>query len=199
MINFGDSSRVVATKLKRILGTSSSAGAGGGGSTGLVRGICGFDHEIDWAGLAVKSRSPILENGQPVVFAATLDVYFKRGAFVGYNYFQYRTLQRDARDPAAAGPRLATTKGLSLSDTLAQARRLYGPALVSFTQLQGTPHNPRLDRTTAWKTPTRTGLIDGSLEITPPQHRVSKQSTIASISAGEVPNTPCASRSDRSP
>ena len=195
-IRFGQPPGTVAAALKRLLGAPSSAGAGGGGTTGLVPSICGFDHEIVWADLAVKSRDPLLESGQPVVFVADLNVYFKRAKFVGYSYYRYRTLQRLAGH-ATIGPKLATSTGLGLSDQLARARQLYGRAFVTFAGLQGTPPNPRLDRTTAWKSHTRTGLIYGFIEVTPPQHHITNQSTIASIAGGAIPDTPCKSSADR--
>jgi len=192
-VTFGQAPGTVAVALERLLGPTTSAGAGGGGRTGLVGSICGLNQEIVWAGLAAKSRRPLIEGGQSVVFTSGLYVYFKRSRFVGYSYYQYTSLKRDVRHGAAAGPRLATSRGLGLSDTLARGRRLYGSAFVNFSGLQGTPPNPRLDRTTAWRARTATGRIYGFVAKTAQQRRISSQSTIASIAAGATPNTPCKS------
>ena len=42
-----------------------------------MRSICGFDHEIDWTGLAARSNGANSDG---------LTVYFKRSRFVGYSY-----------------------------------------------------------------------------------------------------------------
>jgi hypothetical protein len=192
-IRFGQSPSQVATALQQRLGTPSSASAPG--STGLRKSICGFDHEIDWYGLAVKTQNPQSASGaagaQTIVSAAELEVYFRHTKFAGYAYYEARILKRDARRGAAAGPRLLTPRGLGLGDTLAHARELYGSRFSTFEAIQGTPPNPRLPRGSAWKTATPEGRIFGGVQTTPPQQRITNQSTIAEIAAGAIPNTPC--------
>lgn len=191
---FGQPPATVLATLRRLLGTPSSAGPGA--STGIVPSICGFDHEIDWYGLSVKATHPRSQvKGAPTIAsAANLIVYFKHSKFAGYSYFEGRALQRDIRHGTAAGPTLETARGLALGDTVARARRLYGEGFVTFEGMQGTPPNPRLARTTNWKARTAQGPVGGGIEITPPQRRVTGESTVAAISAGAIANTPCKSQ-----
>jgi len=177
-ITFGQSSDRVAAELERLLGRPASASPGEPHS-GLVRGICGFDHEIDWTGLAERS------NGSN---SAGLTAYFKHSRFVGYSY-----------GPPYGGPHapavrhglmLSTSKGLGLDEALAGGRRLYGRAFLVTNRPQGTPPSTRLERLPAWKVRTASGRIYGFID-SPHGPRSTYQRTIGSISAGAIPNTPC--------
>jgi hypothetical protein len=191
---FGQSPAAVIAGLQRLFGRPATAHD----HTVLVRSICGFDHEIDWDGLDVKA------DGRR--FDALLHVYFKHSRFAGYSYFDGYEIGRvgvpgegnrlPLNDPQARqvlrGPRLmlATTVGLTVGDTIARAKQLYGPAFTRFSQAQGTRPNLHLERLPAWKVHTQTGLISGGVatETTSPATR---RATLGSINAGAIPNTPC--------
>jgi hypothetical protein len=117
-----------------------------------------------------------------------LTVYFKHSPFVGYAYGPPYggLLAPTLRD----GLMLSTTGGLGLDESLARARRLYGRAFVVISQPQGTPPSKRLVRLPAWYVRTPRGRIYGFME-SPGGPQSTRQSAIASISAGGIPNTPC--------
>lgn len=189
-IKFGQSSAAVIAGLERLFGRPASAHD----HTVLVRSICGFDHEIDWDGLDIKP------DGRR--FDALLHVYFNHSRFAGYSYFDgYEVGSVGAtgesnrlpfNDPQARlvlrGPRLmlTTTLGLTLGDTIARAKQLYGRAFSRFSQAQGTRPNLHLERLPAWKVHTPTGRISGGVAT-----RTASPATIGSINAGAIPNTPC--------
>ena len=189
-IKFGQSPAAVIAGLERLFGRPATAH----GHTVLVRSICGFDHEIDWDGLDIKP------DGRR--FDALLHVYFKHSRFAGYSYFDGYEIgsvgapgegnHLPLNDPQARqvlrGPRLmlATTLGLTVGNTTARAKQLYGPAFTRFSQAQGTRPNLHLERLLAWKVHTQTGLISGGVAT-----RTASPATIGSINAGAIPNTPC--------
>jgi hypothetical protein len=177
-LRFGQTPQTVAAGLERLFGRPSSASAAS--SIGYFRSVgCGLDHEIIWAGLAVKS-----DDGN----SAGLTLYFKRSRFVGYSYGPpYGGPQAPQ---ARRGPMLSTSTGLGLGDALARARRLYGRALVVTTQPEGTPPSTRLPPLPVWEGRTASGGINGFID-SPGGLGSTYHRTIGSISAGATPNTPC--------
>jgi hypothetical protein len=176
-LRFGQTPRTVAAGLERLFGRPASAS--GASRIGYVRSICGFDHEIVWTGLAAKSNGSNSDG---------LTVYFKRSRLVGY---AYGPPYGGPRAPAVrSGPMPSTTRGLGLDQSLAFARRLYGRAFVVMSQPQGTPPSKRLVRLPAWYVHTPRGQIYGFVE-SPGDPQSTRQSAIASISAGGIPHTPC--------
>jgi hypothetical protein len=145
-VPFGASRRTVGARLRPVIGAPSRAWVRGGS--------CGVDHQILWS-------SPRL--------AAPLTLSFRRGRFAGY---QYGVADR-AR--VGAGPQLATTQGLRIGDTLAQATRFYGR---SFT---------RSAARGSWRVHGLGGVIDGYVVLEPSTGSVlSDRNLIATIDAGHV-------------
>ena len=180
-IRFGQKPAAVVAGLTRLLGAPQGASTGQR-PAGLLRSICGFDDEADWVGLAEKDA------GLSGTNSAGLTVYFKHGRFVG---FSYGPPWGDSNTPVVRrGVMLLTSRGLGLDEPVARAQQLYKHAFIVTTQPQGTPPNPRLPRLPAWHVKTSTGALYGALN-TPERSRPHHQTTIASISAGSVPNTPC--------
>jgi hypothetical protein len=187
-IKFGQTPDRVVAGLERLLGQPEGASTGQR-PNGLLRGICGFDHEVDWVGLAQRATA------SPYTHSAGLTVYFKRARFVGYSY---GPPWGDRITPLVRhGVMLSTSAGLGLDESLARGQRLYGQAFIVTSQQQGTPPNPRLERLPAWRVSTTTGRVYGSIGSSRGLNSTDKR-TIGSISAGLVPNTPCRSRSTRS-
>jgi hypothetical protein len=179
-ITFGQVPDRVTSGLERLLGRPASASQGEPRNP-LVRSICGFDHEIDWTGLAARSNGANSDG---------LIAYFKHSRFVGYSY-----------GPPYGGPHtpagrhglmLSTSHGLGLDEALARGRRLYQQSFVVTEQPQGTPPNPRLERLPAWEARTASGRIYGFVDSPGGPQSTSKR-VIGSISAGATPNTPCRS------
>lgn len=104
-VRFGSSPTVVRARLSVMTGQAGGPYAPGGS--------CGLDHRIKW-------WDQWTANGEPALTA-----YFRRGAFVGYQVGDLSAPRRQN-----AGWEFATTRGLRVGDTLAQARRLYGSAVV---------------------------------------------------------------------
>ena len=193
-IRFGQTPAAVVGRLERLFGRPGSAHA----HTVLVPSICGFDHEIDWDGLDIKP------DGRR--FDALLHVYFKHARFAGYSYFDGYEIggvgapsegnRLPLNDPHARqvlrGPRLmlATTLGLTVGNTTARAKQLYGPAFTRFSQAQGTRPYLHLERLPAWKVHTQAGQIS-EVSLTSTTSPATRGATIGSINAGAIPNTPC--------
>ena len=186
---FGDSPADVVAALRPLLGSPEGAGTGQRPG-GLLRGICAFDYEIDWVGLA-EPRAAVR-----YTHSVGLTLYFRRSRFVGY---AYGPPWGDLATPLVTrGAMLATATGLRLYSPLSRARRLYGAAFVLTTRPQGTPPKPRLERLPAWSARTPTGTIYGYID-SPGGPTSSRDRTIGTISAGSIPNTPCRTsrRADR--
>jgi hypothetical protein len=86
---------------------------------------------------------------------------------------------------------LATTQGLTLGDTVARARQMYGRAFVETSEPQGTPPSTKLTRLPIGKVSTGHGQILTGLQGFGRQDRVTAHSVVVSIGAGAGPNTPC--------
>jgi hypothetical protein len=116
-------------------------------------GTCGADHAISWPGLLI---------------------FFRKGKFVGYEY-------GSAVAPGqmqVQAPVLASTAGLRIGDTVAQAERLYGGTFRLST------------RDGSWSAATPDGRIEGITWPTPrPGAVINSRSEIANIDAG-VPECP---------
>lgn len=176
-LRLGQPPEAVAAGLERLFGPPAPAGTAS--RIGYVPSICGFDHEIDWAGLAARSSG---------FHSVGLTVYFKRSRLVGYSYGP--PYGGSFTPQVHHGLMLSTSKGLGLGETLARARRLYGRAFGVTTQAQGTPPSARLPRLPVWTVPTASGRIYGFTD-SPGGPRSPHQRSIGSISAGAIPNTPC--------
>ena len=143
-----------------------------------IPGICGFGRSTDWIGLNIRDHH---------VPSAELNLSFKGARLVGYAYYT------DAEAPAQQphGVLLATTRGLTLGDTVARARHLYGRAFVETSVPQGTPPSAKLPRLPVGEVSTANGKIVAGIQGFGRHDRVSADSTVVSISAGAGPNTPC--------
>jgi hypothetical protein len=169
-ITFGRRRAAVRTALERLLGPPHET----------IPGICGFGPSTDWIGLNITSHEPNL--------SAELNLNFKHSRFVGYAYFA------NAEVPPGQNPRilLATTGGLTLGDSVARARRLYGRAFHIARVPQGTPPSAKLPRLPVGELRTTKGVIRTGIQGFGREDRVRAQSTVVSIAAGAQPNTPCA-------
>lgn len=171
-IRFGRSRSTVIDGLKRLLGPPHET----------IPGICGFGRSTDWIGLSVIS--PAAGPG------AELNLSFKHSRFVGYAYY----VNAEAPAQQRHGTVLASTSGLTLGDTVARARRLYGRAFRETWLSQGTPPSATLPRLPVGEVTTATGNVIVALSGFGRQDRVSAHSTVTSIGAGAGPNTPCRNR-----
>jgi hypothetical protein len=126
-IAFGDRPAAVAAGLERLLGRPATASATS--RIGYVRSICGFDHEIDWSGLAARPNGSNSDG---------LTVYFKHSRFVGYSY---GPPYGGPHAPAVRRePMLHTAGGLGLDDKLTRGRQLDGRAFIA-TRVAATSSN----------------------------------------------------------
>ncbi len=119
------------------------------------RGDCGLDSSITWS-----------SSGQ-----APLTVYFAQGRLVGYEYGEPGRL---VARPPAHGPVLATTRGLTIGDTLERGRRLYGGAFTVSAAQGGT-----------WTVSTTGGRIDGYASGVPQPGNLNAL-RVVTIDAGNV-------------
>ena len=168
-ITFGHTRSAVVVGLERLLGPPHET----------IPGICGFARSTDWIGLNINSREANL--------SAELNVSFKHSRFVGYAY------SANAEGPAAQrhGVLLATTRGLTLGDTVARARHLYGRAFIHTSAPQGTPPSATLPRLPIGEASTASGEITAGIQGFGSQDHVSAHSTVEWIGAGARPDTPC--------
>ena len=127
-IHFGQPRAAVVAALDRLLGVPHGPYVPGG--------LCNFDHTITWR----DQRSP--------AGASSLIGHFAQGRLVGYEYGKGGN--HIARRRSVHGPFLATTRGLTVGDTLERGRRLYGSAFKASTAQGG-----------SWSVATPTGSIDG--------------------------------------
>lgn len=120
---------------------------------------CGVDGLADW-----RARD-----------GGLLSVYFDRGRFVGYQ-FGNEGLTRPV-EPLQAGLRLATQGegGLTLGETLAQAREHYGSRFVISAAQGG-----------SWEVSTSSGRIDGYTFVRSGKPVLSPSNLVATIDAGTV-------------
>lgn len=168
-VRFGQPRAAVTLELERLLGPPHET----------IPGICGLGPTTDWIGLQVNSHDPQI--------TAQLTLIFKHSRFVGYAYQE--SGERVMRRHQAFV--LATRQGLTLGDTVARARQLYGRAFVETTMPQGTPPSTTLQRLPVGKVTTPSGQISAVIQGSGAQDRVTAQSIITLISAGAGPNTPC--------
>ena len=167
-VRLGQTRSAVIAQLERLLGPPHET----------IPGICGFGRSTDWIGLNIRSHD---------VTSSELNLSFRHSRLVGYSY--YATAEGTARQ--SHGVVLATTRGLTLDDTLARARHLYGRAFAETSVPQGTPPSAKLPRLPVGEVSTANGTIITSIQGSGRHDRVSPHSTVVSISAGHGPNTPC--------
>jgi len=167
-VKFGQPRYTVIAELERLLGPPHET----------IPGICGFGRSTDWLGLNIRSHD---------VPSAELNLSFKRSRLVGYAYYT------NAEGPARQlhGVLLATTRGLTLDDTVARARHLDGRAFIKTRVPQGTPPSAKLPRLPVGEVSTANGTILAGMQGSGRRDRISAHSTVVSISAGAEPNTPC--------
>jgi hypothetical protein len=144
-----------------------------------IPGICGFGRSTDWIGLNINRRETNL--------SAELNLAFKHSRLVGYAYSE----NAEGPLPQPRGVLLATIKGLTLGETVARARHLYGRAFMETSVSQGTPPSAKLPRLPVGEVSTARGEITAGIQRLGRKDRVSAHSTVAWIGAGAGPNTPC--------
>jgi hypothetical protein len=171
-VTFGQPRSTVRAELERLLGPAHET----------IPGICGFGASTDWIGLNLNSREANL--------SAELNLSFKGTRFVGYAYLS----SSDGPARQAHGILLATRRGLTLGDTVARARKLYGRAFAQTSVPQGTPPSAKLPRLPVGEISTAGGEISAGIQGTGSIDRVTGQSTVVVIGAGAGPNTPCYGR-----
>lgn len=127
---------------------------------------CGVDHELSW---------PILLNPATgrVARAEELELFFRHGRFVGYQYGGNVLAARGGGFHLRIGA--LTTRGLAVGDTLAVGQRLYGRDFTISSAQGGT-----------WSARTPDGLLRGYAFGNPKRGDVSPRSLVASIDAGDV-------------
>jgi hypothetical protein len=167
-VKFGQPRSTVIAKLERLLGPPHET----------IPGICGFGRSTDWIGLNIRSHD---------VPSAELNLSFKHSRLVGYAYST--NAEGPARQPH--GALLATARGLTLGDTVARARHLYGRAFVETSVPQGTPPSAKLPRLPVGEVSTANGKIVAGIQASGRHDRVTAHSSVVVISAGAGPNTPC--------
>jgi hypothetical protein len=167
-VKFGRPRSTVIAELERLLGPPHET----------IPGICGFGRSTDWIGLNLRSQD---------ASSAELNLSFKHSRLVGYAYLA------NAEGPARQrhGVLLATARGLTLGDTVARARHLYGRAFVETSVPQATPPSAKLPRLPVGEVSTANGKIVAGIQGSVRHDRVTAHSTVVLISAGAGPNTPC--------
>ena len=161
-VTFGQSRRVVRAELARLLGPAHET----------IPGICGFGRSTDWIGLNLNSPEANL--------SAELNLSFKGSLFVGYAYLT--STEGPARQ--RHGLLLATRKGLTLGNTVARARKLYGRAFNETEVPQGTPPSAKLPRLPVGEISTVSGEIAAGIQGIGRIDRATPQSTVVVIGAG---------------
>lgn len=167
-VKFGQPRSTVIAELERLLGPRHET----------IPGICGFGRSTDWIGLNIRSQD---------VSSAELNLSFKHSRLVGYAY------ATNAEGPARQrhAVLLATARGLTLGDTVAHARHLYGRAFVETSVPQGSPPSAKLPRLPVGAVSTANGKIVAGIQGSGRHDPVAADSTVLLISAGAGPNTPC--------
>jgi hypothetical protein len=127
-LHFGAALKRTQVVIDRLLGEGSV-------SHGTVRD-CGVDRQITWSDQWSSS-------GQP-----SLTVYFQHGRLIGYEYGDAGA--QVIRRLPAHGPLLETQRGLTIDDTFARGRRLYGSAFETSAAQGG-----------SWRVNTKSGPLDG--------------------------------------
>ena len=151
----GESSPTAIQTITRLLGPPADVNVPTGG--------CGIDHESVWTSPAV---------------ANPLTIFERAGRFVGYRYGAPVSEIGLQRGPGAV---LSTRRGLTLDDTVAVGRRLYGAEFVTRATGGGT-----------WSATADGGTVRGAvLPIIYPLRTVTAKNPVATIQAGM---TGCPSR-----
>jgi hypothetical protein len=167
-VKFGQPRDGVIAELERLLGAPHET----------IPGICGFGRSTDWLGLNIRGHD---------LASAELNLSFRHSRLAGYAYYT----NAEGRAPRPGAVLLATTRGLTLGDTVARARHLYGRAFVEAKVPQGTPPSAKLPRLPVGQVRTGNGTIAAGVQGFGRRDRVNAHSTVVSVSAGAEPNTPC--------
>ncbi len=163
-VRFGQSRVAVISAVTRLLGPSST----GYKRANAVLAECGVDHTMIWPNWPMVSAY-----GSHYPLDTVLTVWFSHSRFVGYQYGEFRNMP--APRAPSLGTVLATTRGLTIGDTFARGRRLYGAAFRTSTAQGG-----------VFLISAPAGRIDG-FAWQPPNYRgVSLRSLVATIDAGDV-------------
>lgn len=196
-VKFGDSPKMVATQLGRMFGRPISVDRK---PNGYGDPVCGYETE-NWRGLGASSDRRL--------FVVELTALFRHSRFVGYTYGgdNSATVLSSWAQYANRPIMLETARGLRIGDTVAQARSLYAPKFALKLVAQGTPPDTNLSRERIWKTPTSTGLLQGSVSTTALVRRdpgatggsrwTSVHHSIYSINAGQIPDPPCPAKQNQ--
>lgn len=146
----GQASSAAIQTITQLLGAPADANVRAGG--------CGIDHESVWTSPAV---------------ADPLTIFQRQGHFVGY---QYGAPVNEIGLRQGPGAVLGTSRGLTLDDTIAVARRLYATHLVSSAIGGGT-----------WRVTADGGILRGYvLPTIYPLRVVTAKNPIATIEAGQI-------------
>ncbi len=163
-VRFEEPRVAVIAAVTRLLGPSST----GYTRANAVLAECGVDHTMIWPNWPVASA-----HGSHYPLDPMLTVWFSHSRFVGYQYGEFRNMP-PPRAPSL-GTVLATTRGLTIGDTFARGRKLYGAAFRTSTAQGGvfliSAPAGRIDGF-AWQPRTYRGVGLGSL--------------VATIDAGDV-------------
>ncbi len=163
-VRFGQSRVAVIAAVTRLLGPSST----GYKRANAVLAECGVDHTMTWPNWAIVSA-----HGSHYPLDPVLTVWFSHSRFAGYQYGEFRNMP-SPRAPSL-GTVLTTTRGLTVGDTFARGRKLYGAAFRTSTAQGG-----------VFLISAPAGRIDG-FAWQPPNYRgVSLESLAATIDAGDV-------------
>ncbi len=101
-----------------------------------------------------------------------MTAYFMRGRVAGYN--SASLLAAQGSGALNVIPSASTAAGLRIGDDVAQARRIYGSAIVVLFAQGG-----------SWRVTTSTGMLDGYLTAVP-DRPTAPVPRIADVSAGSV-------------
>jgi hypothetical protein len=154
-VAFGQPQATAVPALNRLLGTPGTA------PTAYLK-ECGVDEKITWT-------DPRSAPAQPYLVA-----YLDKDRLVGYQYFADQG-QRPPGAVPAHGTVLATTRGLTIRDTMTRGRRLYGSAFTFSAAQDG-----------SWQLRTNSGRLAGFAWDPPRYGAVSPHALVTSIAAGDV-------------
>jgi hypothetical protein len=173
---FGQRIAVVVRRIETVFGVPDAATPKD--PLGFQGGLfCGY-RIVVWTGLAARPAGANTDG---------LTLYARRGRFAGYAYgppYGDRMVT-----PVRHGAMLVSDRGLGLDEPLSRAAGLYGAAFAATAITQGTPPRPDLPLLPGWVADTPDGVMFGYAATARGDRG---RMTVGSISAGTVPNTPCA-------
>ena len=163
-VRFGESRVALIAAVTRLLGPSSTGYA----RANAVLAECGVDHTMIWPNWPVVSA-----HGSHYPLDPMLTVWFSHSRFVGYQYGEFRNMPPP--HAPSLGTVLATTRGLTIGDTFARGRQLYGAPFRTSTAQGG-----------VFLISAPAGRIDGFAWQAPTYRGVGLDSLVATIDAGDV-------------